>query len=112
MNTLRETDDLDAIAELNEAIRFMADELKVQRQEENSAAVRDLSGHIIRLMKERDALLEKRKKLITLDEAKSALAKADDIMLQAIYEVAADFAHLILQRQAELHFETDQPFEG
>jgi MoxR-like ATPase len=90
----------------------MAEELKVQRQEENSAAVRDLSTHIIRLMKERDALLEKRKKLITLSEAKAAIAAADDLLLRAIREVVPDYEPQILQLQAEYYLESDlQPFD-
>lgn len=111
MNTHQEND-VDAIAELSEAIVFISQECKEQRIQENSAAVRDLSNHLIRLMKERDALLEKRKKLISLEEAKSVLAKADDIFGQAVDEVVPDYAHLIRQRQAELYFENDQPFEG
>ena len=109
MNTRQEQDP--EIAEIREVIVFLSEECRDQRQQENSAAVRDLSNHIMRLRKDLDALLEKRKKLITLAEAKKAVAKANDYVIQAVYEIVPDYAHLILQRQAELHLESEQPFE-
>lgn len=111
MNTLPDNDDDSVEAELREAIAFLSDKCREERVNDNSAAVRDLSNHIVRLMKELDAHLERRGKRISLAEAKSAIMKANDALLDAIYEIVPDYAADILQRHAEKHFESDQPFE-
>lgn len=112
MSTHQGTENDAELQEIHEAIVFLSEECRQKRQEENSAAVRDLSNHMMRLMKDRDSMLKERKRLISLAEAKEAVAKANDTLLQAVREIVPDYEHLILQRHAELHFETEQPFEG
>lgn len=114
MNTLQESrkQNEELLAELDSCILFLSDECKEKRAEDNAAAVRDLTSHIVKLKKERIALAEKMGKLISLAEAKQAISEANDPTIAAIEEIAPDLAPMIYKRAAELYYENEQAFEG
>ena len=113
MSTLAgENEDLSFIEQIDKAIQFFSAELDQAILDENQAGARDHSNHIVRLKKERDAILEKSKKLISLAEAKKRISEVTEPLVQAIEEIVPDHAPAIYKRQAEIYFENEQPFDG
>ena len=116
MNTLHETERRGAdrvLAELEESIQFLAEECTIKRQEENSAAVRDLSSHMIRLKKDIQSLQKERGILVSDSEARQTDLILLDYFWKAAERVVPERVHEIRILQEKMiaeDFPDDEDF--
>jgi len=89
------------LRELAKSSKFLSEQCEEARLDGNHAMVRDLSSHIVRLEKERLHLAKEHGKLISLAEAKESFDRANDDLLDSIWEIAPDKAPAILAHYAE-----------